>query len=151
MPTVIIGQMAVTLPRTIHAGEPMTDWQADLLNEIWHRRVAARLRWLLKRGQILPDEIQSKIQTLLNEPLVAHTTFDDYDGAENDPVMVEAMTIARDLIVGRMAAEGLPPPKGLDQHARALVEGVPEIQEQARKRVEARYVAATAGLGTLTP
>jgi hypothetical protein len=52
--------------------------------------------------------------------------------------------MARDLIVQRMAQQGLPPPKGLDEHAKALVKGLPELQERARLRIEARYKAASA-------
>jgi hypothetical protein len=66
---------------------------------------------------------------------------DDDDG-ETDPVMEEALAIAREMIIGRMAEEGLPPPRGINTHARALVDAMPEIQDRARFRIEARYRAA---------
>jgi hypothetical protein len=144
VPTVFINGFAIVLPRVTKGGDIMTENDADVLNEVQHRRVKARLRWLLKRGEINSHDIQQKAEELCAMPMVAHSTLDDSD--EDDPILAEAMNIARELISARMAAEGLPPPKGLDIHAKALVDALPEIQERARQRVAARYNAVARSL-----
>jgi hypothetical protein len=147
MTTTFIDGLAVKLENPFVVGEPMDETAAAMLNVIHHRRIKARLRWMLGRAEISAAELQSKADQLLHMPLASYSTMDDDDDMDTDPIMMEAMSIAREIISARMAKEGLPPPKGLDTHARALVEGLPAIQEQARKRVEAKYQAATSSLG----
>lgn len=142
MPTVFINGTAVALPYRAGEmpGDPLQDYQARILNNILHRRVKARLRWLLDRKEVFAEGIQAKAVELCSQPLKPYSTLDD--GIDDDPILLEAMNIARELIISRMAQENLPPPKNIDIHAKQIVDNVPEIQEQARKRVEARYKAA---------
>lgn len=147
MPTVFIANLAVPLPTRFVAGDLATEIAAALLNDIQLKRVKAKLRWHLQKGDVLPDGLQAKAHELMKLELVPYITLDD--GEEDDPVLLEALAMARDLIVTRMAQEGLPPPKGLDVHAKALVDANPALQEKARLRVEARYKAATAVIGEL--
>ena len=144
MPTVFIANLAVVLPVRFNPGDAIDDIASQLLNEIQHRRIKARLRYLLQKGEIDENELQVKANSLSEEDLVPYATQDDE--MDDDPVYSEAISIARELIVGRMAQEGLPPPKGLDAHAKALVDGMPALMEQARLRIEARYRAATAAI-----
>lgn len=145
MATTFIDGQFVILPVRFAAGDTIGPAAAALLCDIQHRRVKARLRYLLDRGEIAPHELQAKAEELCCQELTVQSTFaDDDDNA--DPILDEALIIARELIVSRMAKEGILPPKGLDNHARALVEAVPEIQERARLRVEARYAAANSAL-----
>lgn len=148
MPTIFIEGTAVALPyrEGEMEGDPMQEYQAIILDTILHRRVKARLRWLLDRGEIFAEGIQAKALELCSQPLKPYATLDD--GIEDDPILIEAMVIARELITSRMAQENLPPPKNLDAHAKQLVDNVPQIHEQARLRVEARYRAATERLGS---
>lgn len=141
MPTVFIANLAIILPIRFAAGDTLEDNAASVLNDIHLRRIKARLRYLLSRGEIDGNEIQAKALELSDSEMLPYLTSDD-DDTESDPVYVEAIAMARELIVSRMAQEGLPPPKGLDLHAKALVDGMPELQERARLRVEARYKAA---------
>lgn len=147
MPTIFISGIAVPLPyrEGEMPGDPMTELHGRILDTIMHRRVKAKLRWLLDRGEILPQDIHAKASELCAQDLKPYATLDD--GDDEDPVLLEAMAIARDLIVTRMAQENLPPPKNLDVHAKQIVDNVPTILEQARRRVEARYRAAEALLG----
>lgn len=141
MPTVFIGSVAVSLPQRFTAGDTLSENAADVLNDVQLKRLKARLRYMLAHGDVNADGLQATALNIMSQELVPYATLDDDD--ENvDPVLEEALSIARDMIVGRMAAEGLPPPKGLDAHAKALVDGQPRIQEQARLRVEARFRAA---------
>lgn len=144
MPTTFIAGFALDLPQRWQAGDPIDATIAEILDYILHRRVQARLRWMLTRGEILEAELQSKALELCAQDLKPHLTLDD---DADDPILLEALVIARELITSRMAAEGLPPPKGLDDHARVLVNSMPQLQEQARKRIEARYKAAMELIG----
>jgi hypothetical protein len=145
MPTVFIDNRAITLPSRFKVGDECSYNSARVLNEVQIRRIKARLRWLLSKGDINGDEIQKRALELSEQELVPYATLDDTD--DEDPILVEALNIARELIVSRMAQEGLPPPKGLDIHAKALVDGMPELQEKARLRIEAKYKAASQAIG----
>lgn len=146
MPTIFINGLAVPLPYRDgeKPGDPLQPIHRLILDMILHRRVKAKLRYLLDRGEILPSELQAKALALCEEPLKPYLTLDD---DEEDPVLVEAMVIAREVITSRMAQENLPPPKNLDLHAKQLVDNIPQLQETARKRLEARYRAAQEALG----
>jgi hypothetical protein len=140
MTTAFIGGRAVVLPNIVEAGMPMTDTHAALLTGIWLKRLSSKLRWLLDRGQIDAQGVQIKALELATEDLAPYNIAEDAD--EDDPVLVEALAMAEAVINSRMAAEGLPPPRNIDQHARALVAAMPALVEKARLRVEARYQAA---------
>ena len=140
MPTVFLDTMVVSLPSRFAEGQELDERAAEMLNIILLRRIRAKLRYLLDRGDILVTDLQAKANELVALPMKVASTLDDSE--DEDPILLEALNIARDMITARMAQEGLPPPRGLDAHAKALVDGVPAIQEQARKRIEARYLAA---------
>lgn len=149
MPTVFIANMAVKLPSRFAEGDIATETAAGLLNEIQVNRVRAQLRHAFERGKLAPEELQGKADELMAQPLRPGTTTDD-DPETDDPIMHEALSIARELIVSRMAAEGLPPPKGIDTHAKQLVDNMSEIYDKARLRLEARHRAAAEALEALT-
>jgi hypothetical protein len=136
--TEFICGVAVVLPPVYFVGEPMDETVVEMLHRLHVGRVTARIHFMLAKGLIGNEEIYAKAQEIAAEGLRNYVPEADDD----DPVQIEAMTMARSLIVSRMSAEGLPPPKGLDAHAKALIEGMPALLEQARKRVEARYRAA---------
>jgi hypothetical protein len=146
--TVFIANQVVVLKRRFAAGEAIDAVGATVLNNIKHRRVKARLRYLLDRKEIAPDEVQAKANELMAQDIVDHMTSDDGDIL--DSIFEEALSIAREMIVTRMAQEGHLPPKGLDNHAKALVNAMPEIQERARKRMEARFLAAAKAIDDIS-
>lgn len=148
MSTVFIANLAVILPIRFSTGGELDEIASQVLNEIQLKRIKSRLRYLLQRGDIDTNELQSKALELSELDLVPYAMQDD-DETEGDPIFLEAMSMARDLIVSRMAQEGLPPPKGLDLHAKALVDGMPELQEKARLRIEARYRAASEAIAEI--
>ena len=147
MPTVFIDNMAVVLPSRFSAGDVLTENSANLLFDIHLRRLKSKLRWLLNRGQILPHELQAKALELNQAEMVPYFTSDD-DDITDDPVQQEAMTMAKGIIISRMASEGLPAPKNIELHAKALVDGMPILLERARLRIEARYQAANAAISS---
>jgi hypothetical protein len=140
MPTVYINNLAVVLPSRFAADDVIGENAASVLQDIQLRRIKSKLRWLLAKGDLNPDGVQAKAEELLTHELVPYGTLDDSD--DDDPVLVEALAMAREIIISRMAQEGLPPPRGIDIHAKALVDGAPQILERARLRIEARYKAA---------
>jgi hypothetical protein len=147
MPTVFINSLAVMLPSRFAAGDIIDEVAAAVLNDVQLKRIKARLRWALSRGDVNPDGLQARALELSKAELVPYATMDDDDEGETlDPVFVEALAMARELITSQMAKEGLPPPKGLDLHAKALVDANPALQERARLRIEARYRAANAAI-----
>ena len=145
MPTVFIANMAITLPSRFAPGDIATEAAADMLNYVQLTRIKSRLRYMLAQGHVLADGLQAKAAELAEQELVPYALTDDDEDA-NDPVLQEALAIARELIITRMAQQGLPPPKGLDLHAKALVDGQPALQDRARARVEARYRAAASAI-----
>lgn len=146
MATVFIEGVAVRLPERDgeREGEPMTLRQAQFLDNIQHKRVRAKLRYMFDRGELALSEAQAKANELCAQVPKPYLTLDD---GVDDPILTEAMVIAREVITARMAAEGLPPPKNIDLHAKQLVDNIPELQERARLRVEARYAAAQEVMG----
>ena len=125
MPTVFIAGMAVNLPSRFKAGHVLDHADAALGNQIWLKRLAARLRRLLKLGQIDATSIDERVREIHAEELAPYSIAQDAD--DDDPVLAEAMEMAKALITQRMAQENIPPPKNLDAHARAVIEGVPAI------------------------
>lgn len=146
MPVVYINNLVVTLPTRFAAGDVLAETSSALLNQIHVNRVRAKLNYLLKRGDILPAELLDKATELMNQPLTSVVTSDDDDTDNDDPVLAEAMTIARGLISQKLAQQNIGEPKNLDQHAKALLDNVPMIMEKARRRVELRYKAAESAI-----
>jgi hypothetical protein len=141
--TIFIEDTAVNLPTRFRAGDTLDELAANVLNDIHLRRLRAKLRWLLNNGSILQEHLQSKAQELNIAPLMPYATLDDGEDMEgSDPILAEAMSIARELILSRLAREGLETPKNLDMHVKQLVDNMPQLHERARQRVEARFRAA---------
>lgn len=145
MTTVFIETTAVNLPSRFAAGDIIGEVAANVLNDIQIKRIRVRLAYMLKKGDINPDGLQARANELASQDLAPHVTLDDED-ENSDPILAEALLIAKELITRRMAAEGLPVPKGIDIHAKALVDALPELQEKARLRVEARFRAANSAM-----
>lgn len=146
MPTIYIDGTVVQVPTLFSPGHILTTPQAVFLEEIHLARLNTKLRYLLANGAIGPETLPAKALELNQAPLEPWGINDALDG--NDPVAEEALALARERILSRMAQENLPPPKGLDTHARALlVADGGSLLEHARRRVEARYRAAAILVG----
>jgi|HubBroStandDraft_4_1064222.scaffolds.fasta_scaffold204324_2 hypothetical protein len=146
MPTIFIANLAVPLPLRFVEGNTLGENEAAVLADIQLKRVKSRLRAMAAKGDIGPEDLQTQAFALMQLELVPYATSDDDDN-DDDPIFVEALAIACELICASMAQQGLPPPRGLADHAKALVDGRPDLQEQARKRIEARYRAAADTIG----
>lgn len=149
MPTIFIDNIAIQLPVRFNEGDVCDAVGASVLNTIHLNRLRSRLRWLVQKGQIDLPGLQIKADELAQLDLQPYDVSDDDDDEVNDPILAEALSLARAIITTEMAKQGLPPPKGIDLHAKELVDGMPALLEQARKRVEARQNVANAALEAL--
>ncbi len=152
MPIVFIQNQAVNLPVKFRGGDKLDETSAEILNAIHFRRLKAKLKTLQSNGSILLSDLQTKAQELYNLPLVPYATMDDEDNIEaSDPILAEAMNIARELLTAKLTQEGIEIPKNLDLHARQLVEHMPELHERARLRIETRFQIAQQNMGLKSP
>ena len=144
--TIFVQNRAYILPRKTLAGATLCEGKAEILNLILHRRIMAKLRYLLDKGELKAETAQAKAEELCAEDL---RLSDACRAFGEDPVMAEALAIAREHITTQLAKENLPAPKHLDEHAKALIDAMPQILDRARLRLEARYRAAQQALGAL--
>jgi hypothetical protein len=144
MQTIFIHDTPVRVQDPFAEGHRLTEAQAEVLNSLWLNLLLARLRWVANKN---PDIDAASFQSKARE--TAEILELSADGIDTDPVWDEAMTIGRELITSKLAAEGLPPPPNLDMHAEALLEASEDIIAQARNRVEIRRRVANQALGAL--
>jgi polyhydroxyalkanoate synthesis regulator phasin len=147
MPIAFVDNKLLVLPTICHVGKPLTAIDAEMLNEIKINRTMTKLRYLIKRGELNQEEVQAKVNELMQQPLEPYGPLTDDD---NDPITLEAISIATELITTFMAKENLPPPKNITDHAKALIQAMPKIYEQARLRLEAQYRAAAETIANLS-
>ena len=142
MPLAQIDGITLELPLLFNAGDIIDDDGAWALNEMMLTRLRERTRWRLRQGVVTTITVQSVV-----EEMVSAFTFDSGEPCDVDePVMEEAITLAREMITKSLAKDGLPPPKNLEEHAKTLAEQSDQLRERARLRVEARLNAALAAL-----
>jgi hypothetical protein len=144
----MIDNTLVQLPIRYKAGDIIDDYVAAILNEIQLQRIRAKLHEMVKKNEISPDELQRKAIELSHLPLLPYSPYDEELSA--DPAMDEALIIARQIIQNKLDEEGQMAPKNIDTHARALIAAMPEILNQAKTRVEARFRAAQMAFDELT-
>jgi len=147
MSFVFIDNTLVNLPVRFRPGDVIDEYSATILLQIQSNRIRARLYELLKKNEISRHEAQAKAEELAALPLTPYSPYDEE--TSSDPILDEALSIAKELITSRIAAKGDAIPKNLDTHAKALIDAMPEIYKKARIRVEARYAAAQSALAEL--
>ena len=94
-------------------------------------RFLSRIRKFIDTHEDLTQaQLVDKALTLIHEI--------DITSAETgeDPVYVEAMSLAREMIEIRLASQNLPVPRNIDLHAEALLEARPDLLLQAKNRIE---------------
>lgn len=147
---ITIGTTVVEIPLRFKAGDPMDDDMADVLNYILHKRVMGVVRRAYGKGELAPNELQDRANALCAVPMTTATALDDMDDDIHDPIMVEALAMACGLITAHMATKGLPAPRNIDDHARELVRGRPDLYERARLRHVTRLGVAAEALKGLS-
>lgn len=113
-------------------GELCTREDAKYLNSLLATEVQYQANLWVRAWDATPtpEAIQAKVSELCTRVILPETP--------DDPVTQTALAIAKEKITARLAAEGLPPPAGLDLHAAELVRLYPALLSQAELRVKAQ-------------
>ena len=113
-------------------GELCTHEDAKYLNSLLAKEVQYNITLWVRAfaSPPSPGEIQAKVREIQEKVILPETP--------DDPVTQTALSIAKEKITARLAAEGLPPPVGLDLHAAELVRLYPALLAQAELRVKAQ-------------
>jgi hypothetical protein len=133
--TVFIHDTPLRVREPCVEGQTLTATDAAALNSIALRRFAGRMQVWMRRN---PSPTLSEIAEFARTTGLAVAVFDSNAGDESDPVRDEAMALGREMLLARLAAEDLPEPANLEAHVEELVDAVPELTEQAQRRVEIR-------------
>lgn len=138
---------AITLPTLFVEGQTYTATNAAFLNALMVHRLRVRIGWRLKRNpNLTTEEIRALTETIWGTMELSE---DDTDTSDEDPILTEAFTIAKELITAQLAKEGHIVPKNIDDHAWQLAENNEEIRRRAKLRVEAQRQAATETMARL--
>jgi hypothetical protein len=141
-------------PIRYEEGHELTAGEAGALNQTFHENLrnnfAKRVKDAKEAGSIDMIALQTEFDKYAEEYSFGVRTG---GGVVRDPVMAEAMVIAKGRIRARIKAKGL---KQTDVAASAVTDGAkkliakdPTIMELARKRVEEAQAAASADLDEL--
>jgi hypothetical protein len=136
MPYIQFNGMLIEYSPQRTEGELCTLEDAKYLNHLLAKQVQEQINLWLSYQDPVPDREQ--IGAKVKELCVSATLPDIPD----DPVQSAALDIAKEKIIARLAAEGLPPPAGLDTHAAELVRLYPSLLKLAEVRVQARLTVA---------
>ena len=128
-----IGNQTVPLPRRAVAGQALTPVEAAILTEIHHARIASQLRYMLAKGTITKRQLQQKAIELAKLPLTAGA-----DEDASDPVLLEAIALAKEMLTAEAVREGLPT-KTIEARAKAVVDANPALRAKAQERLAAKY------------
>lgn len=134
-------KLSVTFPDRIKPGTPLTTTEAQCLNRILTARMRHYVRKWLDSG-ISPQEAQAQLLGFAQ----VHEFNEKLD--ENlDPQTLEARRIAREMVIAKLAKEGLAArEETLEVHI-AAVSKLPQVIERAKQILEARRLAAREALG----
>lgn len=147
MPTTYIANLALELPARYAAGDTMDELGAALLNREYIKRVSARIRYRFDHNDLNELTMQAGAYKMGLEFTFIESDADADDMDENDPVFIEGLKIAKELILRELSESGISEIPNLDMHARALYEGSEAIRDRARQRCETRWRTAKEALG----
>lgn len=144
--TVFIHETAIRLRDTFPPGHILTASDAAVLNTIFLNRFVSRMGWKLKRedGAVSAAQIAAWAGEVAESVALMDST-----GEMDDPIREEALQLARDMILEKLAEDNLPSPPGIEVHAEELLEGMPQLLDQAKRRMEIRREVAAQALNAL--
>lgn len=139
--TYTIAGESFSVPMPFAAGHTLTDGEASALNQTFAENIRNNLASKLKEEKEAGSFDQSVFQGRLDDYC------DSYEfgvrsggGRSTDPVMTEALAIARDLVRKAITAKGIKlsdvSAKNITELARGTIEKNPKIMETAKARVE---------------
>lgn len=143
MPPLILNGEVFELPDAYAAGQQPDSFALAYLNNLRSRRLCSQMIYWLKRQPLppTPADFQSE--------LLRRAAAFDFGDVEDDGLEAEMFELATADIRARLAADGLPMPKNLDEHIQALVAAVPAYRERAKARLAVKAAAAAASARTL--
>jgi hypothetical protein len=143
--TVSTPELSVFFPDRITPLKPLTEPEADCLNRILTARMRHYVRKWLEKG-IPKEEIQIQLIDFSGSHEFAEKIEETYD-----PLTLEARRIAREMVIEKLAKEGLMvQEQTLDIHIRAILDSKhigPKIMERAKEILNVRRQAARDALG----
>ena len=134
-------QLSATFPDRIKPSVPLTTPEASCLNRILTARMRHYVNKWLEKG-ISPQEAQVQ----LIDFALSHEFSEKIDEG-HDPQTLEARRIAREMVIAKLAKEGLIAQEAtLELHIQ-VVAGLPQVIERAKQILDARRKAAREALG----
>jgi len=131
---VLIGPTLVRLPPRFTEGTVIDADDAERLQVLWENNVFERLRQFIKASpRTTAEGLQAEADRLAETYALPPPRRD-----AGDPIEVEARNLARESLLSRLRAEGLPAPRNLDDHITILLDRHPRLYDTALERVEAR-------------
>lgn len=147
MPTAYIANIALELPVRFITGQVLDVTEADILNREYMKRLIAQVRYRYDHNELNDDSIHAGAFTMGINFVFNEANAKETEDDENDPVFIEGMKIAREMIIKELADSGLTEIPNIDNHARALFDGSEAIRIRARQRCETRWRMAKEALG----
>lgn len=133
----VVGPFLIPVsPRYLESHE-LTPAEAAAANFCWLERFYRRVNYAVARN---PDWTEAEIFAEAERLESELESFAEQNNS--DPIMTEAIIIAKEQLELRLEAEGLPVPTGIEAHTKVLAENNEAIQAEARLRVEARLRAS---------
>jgi hypothetical protein len=150
----IAGQL-FSIPQPYKAGHIVTEGEASQLNQVYAENVrnnkAAKVKELVEAGTFDQEVMQGQIDDYCDSYEMGVRS--GGGGRSSDPVMAEAMNIARDLVRKALKKAGYNlsdvTAGQVSERAKRAVQDNPQIVETARQRVEATKEIAEIVLGEL--
>lgn len=150
-----IAKETFSIPLPYHAGHTLTDGEANALNQTWveniRNNLASKVNDAKEAGSFVHDAFQGQVDDYADEYEFGVRT--GGGGRTSDPVMAEAMTIAKDLVRKAIVKAGhkLADVKAsnITELAKGVIDKNPKIMETARARVEEVRAIADVELGEL--
>lgn len=156
--TYTIAGESFSIPAPYAAGHHLTEGEANALNQTWAENVrnnqASKVKEAKEAGTFIQDVFQGRIDDYCES--YEFGVRSGGGGRTSDPVMGEALNIARDMVRKalvakgfRLSGEGAVKAAKVSELAKRLIEKNPAILDTARARVEEVRQIADIALGDL--
>ena len=147
MEQITIAGSAYNVPVRYEEGHELTAGEASALNQTYHENIRNNLAKLAKEGTLTQEKVDEYSGNYQFGIRAAGT------GVTRDPVMAEAMRIAKKQIAELLKKNGKKvgdyEVEAINKAAKALLDKSPEIMDLAKQRVAEQQSLASADLGDL--
>lgn len=129
-----LGGQLIRLPSRHAPGQEATEAEAQTLQALWEQNLESRLRHHIRQNpRLSADALRLEAARLFLTYALPPPRRE-----ASDPIEQEARALAREALLHRLRAEGLPEPRNLDDHIGILLDHHPALYDRALERVEAR-------------